>query len=60
MRLYRGLIVINILFASIILFEIVVYSWLFHREACVQIVVDILLVIGTLVDITWCIRSWKK
>ncbi|MBP3851696.1 MAG: hypothetical protein J6D36_04050 [Erysipelotrichaceae bacterium] len=60
MRFYRGLIVLNIMFALIVIFEIVGYAWIIKKTVCVHIVIDGLVAIASLFDVAWSARLWPK
>ena len=58
MKLYRGLICVNIVFACLIFFEIIGYAWLMHKQPSLAWQLDIVCIVGCVIDIIWCVHAW--
>lgn len=58
MKLYRGLICVNIVFACLILLQIIGYAWMIHKQPSLAWQLDILCIIGCVIDIIWCVHAW--
>ncbi len=56
---YRGVIVLNIIFAGIVMYEIVGYAWLRNHTVCIHPVVDFIIVLISAIDIVKCVQLWN-
>ncbi|MBB5182025.1 hypothetical protein [Catenisphaera adipataccumulans] len=60
MKFYRGLVIVNILVAVIVLYEVIGYAWVHSHTYCLSLPGDIFLVIICAADIFYCLKTRKK
>ncbi len=58
-KLYRGIIIFNVILAAIVMYEIIGYAWLRKHTVCIHPVIDVILVVICALDIVKSVQSWR-